>query len=267
MELDWPLVSLEPFLFVGRAALDRLCLRLEGCGFACARLELALRLDPHGHDERSLVLPAPTREAKTLLTLVKLDLERRPPGAAVVGFTFTAHPDRPREAQLTLFGPAALSPDKLVTTLARLFSLLGASRIGSPRTVDGHRPERCALVDYSPPPPPEMRPSAPAHRAAGLLVVRVLRPPVPIEVQVEPSGTPVEIRSEVGGTSESTPNSSASIAGQVRVASGPWRVEEGWWSEQAIERDYWDVEISDGGVYRIFRDRLTGAWHADGIYD
>jgi hypothetical protein len=51
------------------------------------------------------------------------------------------------------------------------------------------------------------------------------------------------------------------------VASGPWRLEERWWSEEGIDRDYWDVELSDGGLYRIFRDKKEGGWYADGIYD
>jgi hypothetical protein len=34
-----------------------------------------------------------------------------------------------------------------------------------------------------------------------------------------------------------------------------------------VERDYWDVELSGGGLYRIFRDRKTGDWFADGMYD
>ncbi|HMB52650.1 MAG TPA: DNA polymerase Y family protein [Thermoanaerobaculia bacterium] len=110
MELEWPIVQLEPFLFVGRAALERLTARLAGRGLACVRLEVSLRLEPDGHHERSIDLPAPTRDAKTLLTLVRLDLEAHPPGAPVAGFTLAAHPDRPREAQLTLFGPEALSP-------------------------------------------------------------------------------------------------------------------------------------------------------------
>ena len=119
-----------------------------------------MRLEPDGFQTRSVDLPAPTRDVKTLLTLVRLELEARPPGAPVAGFTFVAHPDRPREAQLTLYGPAALSPDKLATTLARLFALLGPDRVGSPRPVDGHRPERFALVDFSPPPPPGDPPRA-----------------------------------------------------------------------------------------------------------
>src|SRR5512141_670710 len=180
MELEWPLVSLEPFLFVGNAALERLVRRLESQALACRRLEVGLRLDPEGWDARAITLPAPTRDTKTLLTLVRLELEARPPGAPVAGFTFTAQPDRPRQAQLSLFGPAALSPDRLATTIARLVALLGADRVGSPRSVDGHRPERFAIADYSPPAPPRERRAPRTGR--GLLAIRVLRPPVELEV-------------------------------------------------------------------------------------
>jgi hypothetical protein len=43
-------------------------------------------------------------------------------------------------------------------------------------------------------------------------------------------------------------------------------LEEGWWTEEPTGRDYWDVELT-GGIYRIYRDRATGEWFADGIYD
>jgi protein ImuB len=291
MELEWPLLTLEPFLFLGNAALERLVQRLESQALACTRLEIGLKLDPDGHDARAIALPAPTRDVKTLLTLVRLELEARPPGAPVVGFTFTAHPDKPRRAQLSLFGPAALSPDKLATTIARLAALLGADRIGSPRTVDGHRPERFASVSFAPPPPPDL--ARPPKSGRGLLSIRVLRPPVELEVIVESSLSPWE-RVGVRGAQELTRNSSASITnhqsqvtnssrpvslkssspdatppiqGTVKVAAGPWSLEEGWWSEAPTDRDYWDIELSDGGLYRIYRDRKNGAWFADGVYD
>ncbi len=309
MSLDWPLVSLEPFLFVGRAALDRLGQRLAAQGFAAKRLELALKLEPDGLYERSLDLPAPTRDTKTLLTLVRLELEARPPGAPVVAFRFTAHPDRPREAQLSLFGPEALSPDQLATTLARLFALLGPGRSGSPATADGHRPERFALVAYAPPPPPRVEREP--RRGQGLLAVRVLRPPVPIEVltTAPPEGGPAEGRPPappepderfamedmvaepvvpygsgpppellgirllsieprpVADDPDQEPRKPPRIRGRVRVASGPWGLEEEWWSESPTLRDYWDVELAGGGIYRVFRDRATGDWFADGMYD
>jgi len=265
MSLEWPLASLEPFLFVGRAALERLCRRLEGAGLACLRLELDLGLEPEGHLRRAIDLPAPTRDAKTLLALLRLDLEAHPPGAPVVGFLVRAHPDRPREAQLSLLGPAALSPDRLATTLARLFALLGAERVGSPSPVDRHRPEASALVAFAPPPPPDVRPAP--HGGRGLLGVRVLRPPLSIEVLTggdRPAAeTPLEVRPVIRDDGERRPE----IRGTVRVASGPWALEDGWWTDDPADREYWDVELAGGGVYRLFRDRRTGDWFADGIYD
>jgi hypothetical protein len=62
-------------------------------------------------------------------------------------------------------------------------------------------------------------------------------------------------------------NGAPEISGAVRVAAGPWNLEEGWWSASPASRDYWDVELSGGGLFRIYRDRATGAWFADGMYD
>ena len=260
MTLEWPLVALEPFLFVARAAIERLCRRLESHGLACGRLEYSLRLEPDGFHERSFTLPAPTRESKTLLTLVRLDLEKEPPGAPVVGLLFTAHPDRPRQGQLTLFGPTEIPPDRLATTLARLFALLGPEGVGAPAPSDGHRPERCALVELAPPPPPKIRPAAPVSR--GLMAVRVLRPALPVDVETVPGpgdDRPVTVSAGSGGRIE--------IEGTVRVASGPWYLEEAWWRQEPTERVYWDVELSSGGLYRIYRDRRRERWFADGVYD
>jgi len=33
------------------------------------------------------------------------------------------------------------------------------------------------------------------------------------------------------------------------------------------ERDEWDVTLSDGATYRIFRDRATEAWFIEGVVD
>jgi len=272
MDLEWALASLEPFLFVAHAALERLVGRLEAQALACTRLEVALKLDPDGHDARSIALPAPTRDVKTLLTLVRLELEARPPGAPVAGFTFSAHPDQPRRAQFSLFGPAALSPDRLATTIARLAALLGSGRVGSPRALDGHRPERFTNTGYAPPPSPHMR-LAPRN-GRGLLGVRVLRPALPLEVLMEGSRPPLpagEGRGEGAlrpiSLKTLAPDAAPPIAGSVRVAAGPWSLEDGWWTEAPADRDYWDVELSDGGLYRIYRERSAGAWFADGVYD
>jgi protein ImuB len=256
MDLEWPLVALDPFLFIANAALDRLTKRMEVLGFACTRVELTMSLEPDGFHSRAIDLPAPTRDVKTMLTLLRLDLEKTPPGAPVTGFVIVAHPDRPRRAQLSLFGPAALSPEKLATTIARLVSLLGDGRIGMATAVDGHLPERYSIADYAPPPPPDTR-RKPA-KSRGLLAVRVFRPPIPVEV----------ITRQVNGeTHIERINGDGDHAGSATMSSGPWKIQDGWWSTSPADREYWDVELHRGGVYRVYRECSAGRWFLDARYD
>lgn len=283
LRLDWPLTTLEPFLVLAMGALERLVRRLETCAVGCAALELLLELDPEGSDARRIDLPAPTRDVHTLLTLVRLNLEARPPGAAVVGFTLTAQADRPRRGQLALFGAPEISPDRLATTLAKLFSLLGDGRAGSPALVDSHLPDRAALIPFTPPGSHLSRHGGTRNGASrssrldrrpgpfGLLTVRALRPPVPVEVLVD-DDRPASVRVPHESSSD-TPGAGSDarrerhLAGSVRVASGPWEMEDGWWGASPATRAYWDVELASGGLFRLYRDQRTGSWFVDGVYD
>ncbi|MHB0972468.1 MAG: DNA polymerase Y family protein [Thermoanaerobaculia bacterium] len=265
MDLEWPLVMLEPFVFVANAALDRLSARLAAQGYSCRRLDLALRLDPDGWDARSIDMPAPTRDVKTMLTLAKLDLEARPPTAPIAAFLFTAHPDPPRRAQLSLFGPPALSPDRLATAVARIASMVGAERVGMPVTVGGFRPERYATAAFDPPPPPSVK--KPPKKGRGLLAVRVIRPPLPLEVIAHETDDELRIDSirTLPPPEGDAARDQLEIAGIVRVASGPWALEEAWWSDAPTTRAYWDVELTNGGVYRLFTEGK--GWFVDGMFD
>jgi protein ImuB len=49
--------------------------------------------------------------------------------------------------------------------------------------------------------------------------------------------------------------------GRVRRLAGPWRVSGGWW-EEPFARDYFDVELGEGRVYRIFRE--SECWYLSG---
>jgi hypothetical protein len=112
----------------------------------------------------------------------------------------------------------------------------------------------------------------PPREGRGLLAVRVLRPALPLEVLVEGNGhgtsngsvaRPVSLRTLAAEPAKGTPE----IAGAVRVASGPWHLEEAWWTGEGVARDYWDVELSAGPLCRIYRDTKSGDWFADGVYD
>jgi protein ImuB len=211
-----------------------------------------MSLEPDGYHARAIDLPAPTRDTKTMLTLLRLDLEKSPPGAPVTGFTLVAHPDRPRRAQLSLFGPAALSPEKLATTIAALVSMLGEDRVGMPMSVDGYLPERHAIGHFAPPPPPDMKRKP--RKSGGLAAVRVFRPPIPVEVTTDARQI-TAIRGE------------GDLSGSVRTSSGPWPIEAEWWTENPAAREYWDVELDKGGIYRVYEGSKDAGWFVDARYE
>ncbi len=259
IELEWSVSELAPFLGVVQPMLERLSKRLSSLGLGCRRVDLVLALDPKGEERRSLMLAAPTTEVKTLIELISLELISHPPKAPITGVALSAHPDQTRQIQFSLFGPSSPSPDRLATVMARLAALVGVDRIGAPQLTDGMRPERSSLTPYAPPSPPKSAPLLLQHPLA--VAIRVLRPA--IALIVETAGTAQRPRFI---KAERPDGEGSSIAGSVRMAAGPWRMEDEWWSETPVARSYWDVELMGGGVFRIYQDR-KGFWFADGIYD
>jgi protein ImuB len=64
-----------------------------------------------------------------------------------------------------------------------------------------------------------------------------------------------------------TPRARGLSGGRVVHRAGPWRLYGEWWGESRFARDYFDVELSDGGLYRLYRNLEDGGGFVDGIYD
>lgn len=275
IELEYGIETLEPSMFVLRALLDRLTTRLAWRGFICGDLRLSLGLANRSSDERTIIIAAPSNDTKSLLTLIRLQLEAHPPRAPVERFRIAAIPERLRAAQLDLFRPKGPAPEQLAVTVARLTALCGADRIGEPIVADSHRPDAYGIApfgrDVSRVPGSGSRVTDPVTRNQGpettdrdvRLALRAIRPPRPISVfcnrgeldYVRPVDAP-------SGTA-----SSYGCNGRVVTAAGPWRVHGEWWSPDAYTRDYYDLQLSDGGVYRVFHDLQRDTWFVDGSYD
>ena len=132
-----------------------------------------------------------------------------------------------------------------------------------------------------------MSPFAPAHeggeggeggqRKALVVALRRFRVAVPARVQVE-DGRPVRVSTERRGIN----------GGRVEKCAGPWRTSGEWWAEpcgpgkageageagragesneRPWDRDEWDVTVSDGATYRLYRERDANAWFIDGVLD
>ena len=94
----------------------------------------------------------------------------------------------------------------------------------------------------------------------------MFRPPLRAVVQAE-RGWPAQI---------SAWGKQRSVYGKVVQLAGPWRTTGDWWRTDRWARDEWDVALETGsknqsseiqGLYRIYRELLSGAWFVEGNYD
>jgi protein ImuB len=281
LDLEWPIDGLEPLSFVLARLMEPLSAHLErrdrGAAVLHVRLHLVKRdgVTREVH-ERSLQLPAPMRDARTLRTLALLDLESHPPSAAIDRVVVAVDPTPGRVIQFSLLTRPLPSPEQLSTLMARLTALMGEGRCGSAITVDSWEPGAFEMTPFGPGlgtrdsgfeksnaseriPNPEPR--------IPRLAMRRFRFPVPARIRVE-GGIPVRVLIDRRGLS----------GGKVEKYAGPWRTSGGWWMPvQSLspiqpvppnwDRDEWDVTLSDGATYRVFRERDTDAWFIEGVVD
>jgi protein ImuB len=303
LELEWPIEGLEPLSFVLTRLLEPLSTRLERRDRGAAVLHTRLRLVTKAIYARSLELPAPLRDVRTLRTLALLDLESHPPPAAIDAVTVVIDPTPGRVLQHSLFNRANPAPDEISTLLARLAALMGAGRIGVPSIIDTYRPGAFEMKPFTVSPDrhrrdagrnrEEMRSRHPQDAALfGMRsfpsALRRFRQPVAARVAVL-DGRPVRVTTDRRGLT----------GGSVVACAGPWRTSGHWWADgpcgaggdeapapgrtggegrapvqkgsaggqTSWDRAEWDVALSDGGVYRVFRDCEAGGWFIDAIVD
>jgi protein ImuB len=258
MELDWPIEGLEPLSFVLARACESLSARLEQADRGAVSLTTRLRLVTRETHVRTLELPAPMRDARVLRTLVLLDLESHPPGAAIDALEIELGVTPGRIEQGSLLERTLPSPEATSTLVARLGALAGELRVGSPALVDTYDDRAVAVRPFRVPREAAVRNRDAEAAGSSLLVVRRFRLPVVARVTVE-RGVPVRLEPAARGLA----------GGQVVASAGPWRSSGLWWSlaRAGWDRDEWDVEVDAGVCYRLVRDRLTGRWEVEGTID
>ena len=292
LDLEWPIEGLEPLSFVLGRLLEPLSAHLERRDRGAAVLHVRLHLTTREVHERTLQLPAPMRDPRTLRTLALLDLESHPPLAAIDRVLVSVDPTPGRIVQFSLLTRPLPSPERVSTLMARLTALMGEGRCGSPSPVDSWQPGAFAMAPFAPSDSNAIHSKTAGHRGTadvhsrssmgasdavlpsaprcpeGIAVasnspavaLRRFRFPVAARVRLE-AGRPVRLTTDRRGLS----------GGRVETCAGPWRTSGGWWMEapssRSWDRDEWDVTVSDGATYRLFRERDANQWFVEGIVD
>lgn len=246
LELEYPVELLEPLAFVLSRLLNGLATRLATRGLATDEMRLRLKLENRSTHERTLRLPVPSTDTKAFLKLWQLDLSAHPPQAPVVHVWMGVSPVKPQAAQGGLFVLAAPEPVRLELTLARIRSIVGEGRAGTPELLDTHRPGAFRMVPVGQASRPVCRPSFQVR-----LALRIFRPPRAASVAIA-SGQPSFIAAQ-------------GIRGKVVELAGPWRTSGDWWTADPWSRDEWDIALSDGALYRLYCG--PRGWFVEGSYD
>ena len=271
LELEWPIEGLEPLSFVLARLLEPLAERLERADRGAAMIYTSLRLTSRSVFTRTLQLPAPMRDPKTLRTLILLDLETHPPDAPIDIVRVFIEPTPARVLQWTLLERAQPAMEQVSTLIARLGALMGAGHVGSPRLVETWKPGAFEMADFglriaeSNHPQSTIDPQSEISNLKSAL--RRFRFPIPTRVVVQ-EGRPIRVQTDRQGFT----------SGAIVEAAGPWRTSGNWWdtpgprmkSEQATEawdRDEWDVAMTDGTIYRLVVEREVGQWFLEGVID
>lgn len=281
VELEHPIVLLEPLAFLLNRLLEQICARLGSRALCTQELRLTLELEnlsarnqqPKINNQqfvRTLRLPLPMLDAKVFLKLLQLDLNAHPPGAPIIKIHLAAEPARSRSAQGGLFRPPSPEPEKLELTLARIAGMVGENKVGALELLDTHHPDGFRMqrfVAEAPQKNGREKAPTPNEEKSAVTALRRFRPPLRAHVTLE-NGQPMHLVCR------------NNIQGDVLWRAGPWRFSGDWWEREAWSRDEWDIALQNialrnnalrnGGsvsFHRLVHDLLGGGWFVEGTYD
>jgi protein ImuB len=302
IELEHPIVLLEPLAFLLNRLLEQICARLASRALNTQQLRLTLELqnltggNPRldisetssesdashiasqttaqhfvsGRQSkfcRTLSLPLPLLDPKLFLKLLQLDLNAHPPGAPIIKIHLAAEPARPRSAQGGLFLPPTPEPEKLELTLARIAALVGESHVGSLELLDTHRAEGFRMRRFMPGATQERAP-AQENRPGRTEPTKDKSAVAALRMFRPPLRATVTL--DNGQLVHVVCSKKKEAQGNVLWKAGPWRSSGDWWEREAWSRDEWDIALQSAegiALYRLVHDLLGGGWFVEGTYD
>lgn len=249
IDFEHRLETLEPLLFILKRFLERLSLRIEAVYRLMAELSLTLILDDDEKIVRTLQIPAPTCDVETLFRIAVQYLETVQTSAPVVGLRLEAFPSNPGNNQFDLFQGGLKDPNRFFQTLARLAALVGNDRVGIPKKINTHEPDRIRLRL------PGFNWSQRATQSLWSLKIgpafRRYRPGIIAKVELG-SGKPIMVQSDL-------------VAGKIREARGPWKLSGNWWDQSQWNVEEWDIQLDNGNLFRLAQ--RADRWEVVGVYD
>ena len=246
-DLDSPVEDFEQLIFIANHGLDKLLGEVERHGFSTEQLDISFGLRDKTKRVYEIKTSFPTLEKNFWLKLINLRIALDPPESGIVSVRIVSSFTRPRPAQAGLYAVSRPDPEALLLTVGKLKKLAGEENVGVPVLVD-QRLNREFKLDADAIPAGKERVETNTDKA--IIAFSYFTPPVEAEVKVEKQRL-VFLKT-------------ADLSGYVKEYSGVWRRNSRWWDAR-WETEEWDVELENGGVYRL--SKVGKKWFLAGEYD
>jgi protein ImuB len=233
--------------------LEQLIVRAKARIVALASVTVTMTLEGGGTHVRSVRPALPTNDKQLWIKLLHLDLEVRPPQAAILTIALNAEPGSTSKIQLGLFSPQLPEATRLDMTLARIRAIVGEENVGRAVLLDTHAPEGFRMEPFQVPENDSRAITTAPQRAA----IRQLRPPERVSVTLQNQRPMIFFFRERRYA--------------VERAYGPWRTSGDWWTQTLWGVEQWDVvaRAREGEILCccMERDLMSDLWQMAGLYD
>jgi protein ImuB len=229
-EFEFEVKNTEALLFPLRRMLQEFAgyLRARDTGTQRFTIRFGHRLSPV--TELRVGSSAPDRSADRFLALVRERMQNIELPEPTVSLSLYADQfASPTALQTDLLNRSVMQTEDLSHTLDRIAMRVGDENVHGVRPAADHRPEYSWI-------------SAPPETA----VPNLQFADRPLWLLPEPRSL-----------------ESSAIPG---IASGPERIEAGWWNDGDVQRDYYVVHMSNGPDLWVFKDLQTSNWYLHGFW-
>lgn len=228
-EFEFGVKNTEALLFPLRRMLHEFVGYLRGRDTGVQRFAVAFGHRQVPATELRIGASTPERNMERLFSLVRERLERTQLPAPTVSLSVRADEfAMPTALQTDLLSRAQQQTEEFSHTIDRLAARLGDENVHGLQLMAEHRPET------------SWQACAIAERPVNLSF-----PDRPLWLLPEPR--PLQVATS-------------------RIASGPERIETGWWEGADVQRDYYVVHMSNGPDLWVFRDLSNSNWYLHGFW-
>jgi len=239
IELPSPVEETEALLFATKRLVNELAGFLQGRGAGVTRLRCDL-VHEDGAPTSIVQGLSPTRRVEHVMSVLRERFARQPLPSRVEAIRLVSEEVAPLAAQEGDFFSAAGKQGEAATQLVeRLRARLGEDAVRSLARHADHRPERAQAWG----------PASLEAVAAGKSLSDAPSPAArPFWLLANPRALDTD-----------------PAAAQLRLLSGPERIESGWWDGGEVGRDYFVGRDAQGETLWLYRDR-GGRWFVHGIF-